>query len=88
MSLRKDKRGVIRLHDTTDHGGEVIQVKHTETVIHGRPVAVIGDLVRCPKCKGVYEITEGEPDHTIKGDNVAYEGHHTACGAMLISSVE
>lgn len=87
MSLRKNDRGVIRLHDTTDHGGKVIQVKHLQVKDEGRPVAVVGDLVQCPKCNGAYEIIEGEPDHRIKGDKVAYEGHHTACGAKLISSV-
>lgn len=87
MSLKKDDRGVIRLHDTTDHGGEVIQVAHSNNIVMGRPVACVGDLVKCPKCDGIYKIIEGDPHHTIEDDHVAYEGHTTECGAKLISSV-
>ena len=86
MALRKGRKGVIRLHDTTDHGGRVIQVKHTHVRDEGLPIACVGDLVECPKCKGVYEIVEGSDTHRIMGDNVAYDGHHTACGAKLIST--
>jgi len=87
MSLRRHERGVIRLYDTTDHGGKVVQVKHQPGDM-GRPIACIGDLVECPRCLGVYPIIEGDPECTIHGDPVAFEGHKTACGAILISSVD
>ena len=86
MSFKKNGKGVIRLHDTTDHGGEVIQVAHTPTDM-GRPIACVGDLVKCPKCKGVYPIIEGYSECTIEGIPVAFDGHKTECGAALISSV-
>ena len=86
MSLRKDNRGVIRLHDTTDHGGEVVSVAHNPTV-QGLPIACIGDMVKCPKCKGTYPIVEGDQHCKIEGTPVSFDGHKTACGASLISSV-
>lgn len=86
MSMTKHGRGVIRLHDTTDHGGKVISVAHIPSDM-GRPIACVGDMVQCPKCKGVYPIVEGDSDCTIEGVPVAFEGHKTACGASLISSV-
>ena len=33
MTLTKDGRGVIRLGDATTHGGKVISVAHTATVM-------------------------------------------------------
>lgn len=86
MSMKKDGSGVIRLHDTTDHGGEVIRVAHQPTVME-RPVACVDDMVRCPKCDGVYPIVEGDQHCKINGKPVAFDGHKTACGAKLISSV-
>ena len=86
MSLRKETHGVIRLGDVTDHGGKVISVSHYPTDM-GKPIACIGDMVSCPKCKGTYPIVEGDPSYTINGTPVAFEGHKTACGAMLLSSV-
>ena len=86
MSIKKSGRGVIRLHDTTTHGGKVISVAHTPTDM-GLPIACIGDKVKCPQCKGVYEIVEGDSTWTIEGVPVALDGHKTSCGAALISSV-
>ena len=88
MALRKEGKGVIRLHDTTNHGGKVIRVKHTQVRDEGIPIACVGDLVECPKCKGTYEIVEGSDTHRIMGDKVAYDGHHTACGAKLLSTFQ
>ena len=86
MSLKKNGKGVIRLGDTTDHGGEVISVVHKPTDL-GKPIACIGDMVKCPKCKGTYPIVEGDLNCKIEGIPVAFEGHKTECGAALISSV-
>ena len=86
MGLDKNGRKVIHLHDTTDHNGDVIRVAH-EPEDMGRPIACIGDMVFCPRCLGTYPIIEGDPAVTIDGVSVAFEGHKTACGAVLISSV-
>ena len=51
MSLKKNGKGVIRLGDATDHGGKVISVAHEPTDM-GKPIACVGDMVQCPKCRG------------------------------------
>jgi uncharacterized Zn-binding protein involved in type VI secretion len=86
MSFTRHKRGVIRLGDATTHGGKVIQVAHTPRVF-GIPIACVGDQVQCPKCKGVFPIVEGDSEFKIMGTPVALDGHKTACGAALISSI-
>jgi uncharacterized Zn-binding protein involved in type VI secretion len=86
MAFKKKNRGVIRLGDATSHGGKVITTAHTPTDM-GKPIACIGDMVVCPKCKGVYPIVEGDPNCTIENAPIAFDGHKTACGAVLISSV-
>jgi uncharacterized Zn-binding protein involved in type VI secretion len=80
-------RGVIRLGDDTDHGGKVITASTTMTVL-GKPVARIGDLVSCPIYNhGVNPIIEGESTMTDQGKSIALDGHRTACGCSLISSI-
>jgi len=86
MTIRKNGKGVIRLGDTTSHGGEVISVAHKPKDM-GKPIACVGDMVRCPKCKGTYPIAEGDPNYQIENVPVAFDGHKTACGAVLISSI-
>ncbi|MDR2051154.1 MAG: PAAR domain-containing protein [Deltaproteobacteria bacterium] len=85
MSLKHNGKGVIRLSDTTDHGCVVISA-HKPTDM-GRQIACVDDLVRCPKCHGVYPIVEGDDYCAIDGKRVALDSHKTACGARLISSV-
>jgi len=87
MPLTKNGRGVIRLGDSTDHGGKVISVAHTAATDMGIPIARVGDMVACPKCKGVFPIAEGDPQCTILDVPVAFDGNKTACGAALISSI-
>jgi uncharacterized Zn-binding protein involved in type VI secretion len=86
MSFKKRGLGVIRLGDTTTHGGKVISTAHHPTDM-GKPIACVGDMVECPLCKGVFPIVEGDPECKIQGTPVAFDGHKTACGAALISSV-
>jgi len=81
----EDGRGVIRLGDKTDHGGVVVQVAHDVTDM-GKLIACKGDMVKCPKCKGTFPIVEGEATWTIDGVPIAFHGHKTACGAILLSS--
>ncbi|WP_083823245.1 PAAR domain-containing protein [Desulfovibrio sp. 6_1_46AFAA] len=86
MSCSIDNRGIIRLGDSTTHGGTVVQVASTTTV-DGIRIARIGDIVTCPKCKGIYSIVEGQATYTDQGVPVALHGHKTSCGAALITSL-
>jgi uncharacterized Zn-binding protein involved in type VI secretion len=81
-------RKIIVLGDTTTHGGEVITAWGAgRTFIDGIPVACVGDLVRCPQCRGEYAIVEGagDPGMTVYGKPVAREDDGVACGAKLVS---
>jgi hypothetical protein len=53
----------------------------------GKPVACVGDIVSCPKCKGTHRILEGamNPPDSLDGVLKAVEGCKTDCGAVLIS---
>lgn len=78
---------VIRLGDSTSHGGKVIGVTATHYTIDGIPVARKGDRCSCPvRGHDGCTIAEGNPAHTIDGVPVAYEGHKTTCGAVLEAS--
>ena len=80
-------RGVIRLGDPTSHGGRVIAASTTSLAM-GLGVARRGDRCSCPR-RGHADCTiaEGDPHHSIDGVPVAYEGHRTTCGAVLISTL-
>lgn len=80
--------GMIRLGDATSHGGKVISGQSTY-IVHGKPVAAVGDKVTCPKDGhgGVCTIVEGHPTLRINGKQVAFHGCHTSCGAALVSSM-
>lgn len=78
---------IIRLGDSTSHGGKVVQISATHYTVEGIAVARVGDVCSCPikgheKCT----IAEGNPHHTVDGIPVAYEGHKTTCGAALIAT--
>ncbi|KVV39639.1 hypothetical protein WK81_22645 [Burkholderia ubonensis] len=76
----------IREGDTTSHGGRVIACTSTN-VVFGKPLALEGDMVSCPKCGGVYPIVGVRVrSMTFGGRAVATEGDTTACGATLIAS--
>jgi uncharacterized Zn-binding protein involved in type VI secretion len=74
---------IIVLGDKTDHGGTVITAGST-TDTNGFPWARKGDMVSCPKCKGVFPIAEGDPNFISDGAPIAYAGCKVACGAKLI----
>ena len=76
---------VIRLGDSTNHGGKVISASALMQV-HGIAVALEGDTVHCPKCKGDYAILPSGKGKQHLGRWVAYAGTKTACGAELITS--
>ena len=80
-------RKIIRLNDSTSHGGKVESVGATHFTVDGLGVARVGDACSCPiighnNCT----IAEGDPHHTIDGVAVAYDGHKTSCGALLQAS--
>jgi uncharacterized Zn-binding protein involved in type VI secretion len=79
-------RGVIRFGDKTSHGGKVVSAQAAFKVL-GKPIAVDGDMVYCPKCKGTFPIQVARGERYHHGKAVAYEGDKTACGAELISSI-
>ncbi len=76
----------IREGDTTSHGGRVLACT-SNNVMFGKPMALLGDMVSCPKCKGVFPIVDVKVNSmTFGGRPVATEGDKTACGASLIAS--
>ena len=71
--------------DKTSHGGTVIEGDPTFDS-DGKPVALVGHMTTCPKCKGgPFPIVTGAPDFICNGRPVARHGDKTACGATLIS---
>ncbi|AOJ73388.1 MULTISPECIES: PAAR domain-containing protein [Burkholderia] len=80
-------RGVIRIGDSTSHGGRVETGREGSTVM-GRAVACVGDRCICPM-EGADHcvIIEGDESVRIDGRAVACDGHKTSCGAALISSI-
>jgi len=75
-------RAMILMGDTTDHGGTVIEAA-SDFCERGKPVALDGHLVLCPRCGGPYPII-ATGDLRFDGRRVAFAGDQTACGATLI----
>jgi uncharacterized Zn-binding protein involved in type VI secretion len=78
--------GVIRLGDSTSHGGKVTSAA-ADFKAFGKSIALNGDKTVCPKCKGTFPIQVPSSDRKHYGKAVAYDGDKTACGATLISSI-
>lgn len=79
-------RKVIRLGDSTSHGGAVVSATSRYT-IGDIAVARLGDKCTCPMIgHSSCVIVEGDSNWTIDGIPVALEGHKTSCGAVLLSS--
>lgn len=77
---------VIRLGDTSDHGGAVVTAS-ADYKSEGIFVARVGDTFACP-LHGPNPIAEGSPQHLNNGKRVARHGDHTSCGAALIASAQ
>jgi uncharacterized Zn-binding protein involved in type VI secretion len=75
---------IIRVGDKTSHGGVVIEGSQTD-ICMGKPIAFIGHMTHCPKCKGNYLIVEGVMTTTFYGKGVAVAGMKTSCGAVLVA---
>lgn len=81
-------KNVIRLGDTTSHGGKVIDVRARHFKVAQIPVACVGDLCTCPvPGHSACTIITGSTHHLIDGISVAYDGDLTSCGAELRSSL-
>jgi uncharacterized Zn-binding protein involved in type VI secretion len=76
---------IIRAGDKTSHGGIVVEGSQTD-ICMGKPIAFMGHMTFCPKCKGNFPIIEGVMTVTFYGRGVAVEGMKTACGAVLLAS--
>lgn len=74
---------IVRLGDTSDHGGEVI-TSAARWRCEGRLIARKGDTLACP-IHGHQPIVEGSPDWDCEGKPIARHGDQAACGAALIS---
>lgn len=80
-------RGVIRIGDSTSHGGKV-QTGQDKSIVMGRAVACVGDACTCPRSGHDHcVIIEGDPNVLINGRAVAFDCHKTSCCATLISSI-
>ena len=80
-------RGVIRLGDKTDHGGQVIKAS-SDTIVMDKAAALAGDMTHCPKCKGDFPIKPDGAGAKHMGRSYAYHDDLTECGAKLIASLE
>nr|WP_322403787.1 PAAR domain-containing protein [Massilia sp. Gc5] len=79
-------RGVIRLNDKTDHGGQVISAS-SDTTVMGSVATLQDDMTHCPKCKGNFAIKPDGAGARHEGKPYAYDGDVTECGARLITSL-
>ena len=84
--MKHQTRGVIRLGDKTDHGGQVIKAS-SGTVVMGKAAALAADMTHCPQCKGDFAIKPDGLGAKHAGRPYAYHGDETECGAKLITSL-
>lgn len=84
--MKHEGRGVIRVGDKTDHGGQVLTAT-SSTVVMGVPAALEGDMTVCPQCRGAFAIKPDGQGAKHKGKPYAYDGDLTECGAKLITSL-
>ena len=68
--------------DRTTKGGYIITGSGPATC-GGRSIALVGDLVTCPKCRSKGQIVEGAPNLTFHGKPAAYNGCRVACNVPL-----
>jgi len=81
-------RNVVRLGDPTTHGGKVISASST-TIVEGKTVALVGDLVVCPiQGHGVNKIIEGSKTCYSDGKPVVIDNCLCACGCKVLSTIK
>jgi uncharacterized Zn-binding protein involved in type VI secretion len=82
-------RKVIRLGDSTSHGGKVISTRATNFKVGGIPVACVCDASSLPKTGQIKSNNaSGYSRHRIKGVSIAFADDVTSCGAKLNSSLQ
>lgn len=74
---------IVRLGDTSSHGGAVITAA-SKSFAEGARIARVGDILLCP-VHGPQPIVEGSGNSLCEGANIARHGDAVACGATLIS---
>lgn len=80
-------RNVVRLGDPTTHGGSVISAS-SKTIIESKPVALVGDLISCPKKDhGINKIIEGSETFFSDGRAVVVDQCLCECGCKVISTI-
>lgn len=81
-------KNVVRLGDPTTHGGMVISASST-TIVEGIAVALVGDLVSCPKkYHGVNMIIEGAETCYSDGKPIVIDSALCQCGCKVISTIK
>jgi len=77
----------IREGDATSHGGTVLACDPAN-ISDGKALALLGDMVSCPRCGGIFPIVKVKTELNVQFDGrpVASEGDMTACGATLLAS--
>lgn len=58
--MKHEGRGVIRMNDKTDHGGQVISVS-SGTVVMGTEAALADDMTFCPNVKEGFPLNRMVP---------------------------
>ena len=71
--------------DRTTKGGYILTGSGPATC-GGRSIALVGDLVTCPKCGSKGQIVEGSPNLTFHGKPAAYHGCRVACKCTPVGS--
>jgi uncharacterized Zn-binding protein involved in type VI secretion len=85
--MKHEGRGIIRMDDKTDHGGQVIKAS-SGTIVMGKAAALAGDMTHCPKCNGDFAIMPDGAGAKHMGRSYAYHDDATECGAKLIASLK
>jgi uncharacterized Zn-binding protein involved in type VI secretion len=78
-------RSVTRIDDKTDHGGTVAAAS-SSTLVLGRAAALEGDATECPRCKGAFAMRPTGDGSRHQGQQYAFEGDVTECGARQLAS--
>lgn len=77
-------RMIVRMGDTSSHGGSVVNGA-SKSMAENRKIARVGDILNCP-LHGPQPIAEGSPNSPAEGKPIARNGDKAACGAALIAS--
>ena len=85
--MKHEGRGIVRMDDKTDHGGQVINAS-SGTIVMGKAAALTGDMTHCPKCNGDFAIKPDGAGAKYMSRSYAYHDDVTERGAKLIASLK